>query len=38
MLIELWFSGGSAGLVFGYLFVWIGTTAVFTTMAEMASM
>ncbi|KAI4087694.1 MAG: hypothetical protein LQ339_008836 [Xanthoria mediterranea] len=31
-------NGGSAGLVFGYLFVWIGTIAVFTTMAEMASM
>ncbi|KAI4221115.1 MAG: hypothetical protein LQ349_007924 [Xanthoria aureola] len=38
MLNELLFSGGSAGLVFGYLFVWIGTIAVFTTMAEMASM
>ncbi|KAL8835926.1 MAG: hypothetical protein Q9176_006610 [Flavoplaca citrina] len=31
-------NGGSAGLIFGYLFVWIGTIAVFTTMAEMASM
>ena len=31
-------NGGSAGLVYGYLFVWIGTIAVFTTMAEMASM
>ncbi|KAL8868546.1 MAG: hypothetical protein Q9174_004919, partial [Haloplaca sp. 1 TL-2023] len=31
-------NGGSAGLIFGYLFVWIGTLSVFTTMAEMASM
>ena len=31
-------NGGSAGLVYGYLFVWIGTIAVFTTMAELASM
>ena len=31
-------NGGSAGLVYGYLFVWIGTVAVFTTMAELASM
>ena len=31
-------NGGSAGLVYGFLFVWIGTIAVFTTMAELASM
>ena len=31
-------NGGSAGLVYGYLLVWIGTIAVFTTMAELASM
>ncbi|KAL8947412.1 MAG: hypothetical protein Q9222_006301 [Ikaeria aurantiellina] len=31
-------NGGSAGLVYGYLFVWIGTISLFTTMAEMASM
>ncbi|KAL8709200.1 MAG: hypothetical protein Q9220_006080 [cf. Caloplaca sp. 1 TL-2023] len=31
-------SGGSAGLIYGYLFVWLGTIAVFTTMAELASM
>ena len=31
-------SGGSAGLVYGYLFVWLGTMCVFTTMAELASM
>ncbi|KAI4086659.1 MAG: hypothetical protein LQ344_007363 [Seirophora lacunosa] len=31
-------SGGSAGLVYGYLFVWLGTIAVFTTLAELASM
>ncbi|KAL8787245.1 MAG: hypothetical protein Q9195_007855 [Heterodermia aff. obscurata] len=29
--------GGSAGLIYGYLFVWAGTIAVFTTMAELAS-
>ncbi|KAF6232482.1 hypothetical protein HO173_009362 [Letharia columbiana] len=28
-------NGGSAGLVYGYLLVWIGTIAVFTTMAEL---
>lgn len=31
-------NGGSAGLVYGYILVWIGTIAVFTTMAELASM
>ncbi|CAD6586199.1 MAG: hypothetical protein ASARMPRED_002470 [Alectoria sarmentosa] len=31
-------NGGSAGLVYGYLLVWIGTVAIFTTMAELASM
>ncbi|KAK3172805.1 hypothetical protein OEA41_006130 [Lepraria neglecta] len=31
-------NGGSAGLVYGYLLVWIGTIAVYTTMAELASM
>lgn len=31
-------NGGSAGLVYGYLLVWIGTIAVFATMAELASM
>lgn len=31
-------NGGSAGLVYGYLLVWISTVAVFTTMAELASM
>ena len=31
-------NGGSAGLVYGYLLVWIGTIAIFTTMAELASM
>ena len=31
-------SGGSAGLIYGYLFVWLGIMAVFTTMAELASM
>ena len=30
-------NGGSAGLVYGYIFVWVGTISVFTTMAEMAS-
>ena len=31
-------NGGSAGLIYGYLFVWVGTIAIFTTMAELASM
>ncbi|KAL9013793.1 MAG: hypothetical protein Q9173_001537 [Seirophora scorigena] len=31
-------NGGSAGLVYGLLFVWLGTIAVFTTLAELASM
>ncbi|KAL8935475.1 MAG: hypothetical protein Q9216_005403 [Gyalolechia sp. 2 TL-2023] len=31
-------NGGPAGLVYGYLLAWVGTLAVFTTMAELASM
>ncbi|KAL9025497.1 MAG: hypothetical protein Q9196_005692 [Gyalolechia fulgens] len=31
-------NGGPAGLVYGYLLAWIGTLAVFTTMAELVSM
>jgi len=31
-------NGGTAGLVWGYLIVWIGYTLVFATIAEMASM
>ncbi|KAL9003986.1 MAG: hypothetical protein Q9188_003171 [Gyalolechia gomerana] len=31
-------NGGPAGLVYGYLLAWMGTLAVFTTMAELASM
>lgn len=31
-------SGGPAGLVFGYLFVWIGTLSVFSCLSELASM
>lgn len=31
-------SGGPAGAVWGFLFVWIGTACVFTVLAELASM
>lgn len=31
-------NGGPAGLVYGYIVCWIGTLAVFTTMAELVSM
>ncbi|KAL9014068.1 MAG: hypothetical protein Q9173_001277 [Seirophora scorigena] len=31
-------NGGPAGLVYGYLLAWLGTLAVFTTIAELASM
>ncbi|KAL8685422.1 MAG: hypothetical protein Q9218_007772 [Villophora microphyllina] len=31
-------NGGPAGLVYGFLFAWIGTLAVFLTLAEMVSM
>ena len=31
-------SGGPAGVVYGYLFVWLGTLAVFATLAEASSM
>lgn len=32
------FSGGPAGLVYGFLFVWAGTLATFISLAELASM
>lgn len=31
-------SGGPAGVIYSYLFVWAGTFATFTTMGELASM
>ena len=31
-------SGGSAGLIYSYLFSFIGSIAIFTTMGELASM
>ena len=31
-------SGGPAGLVYGFLFVWVGTLAVFVTLSEATSM
>jgi choline transport protein len=31
-------NGGPAGPIYGYIFVWIGTLAIFTTMAELVSM
>lgn len=31
-------NGGTAGLIWGYLIVWVGYLFVFATMAEMASM
>ena len=32
------FSGGPAGVIYGFLFVWVGTLAVYSTLAEAASM
>lgn len=31
-------SGGPAGLLYGFIIVWAGTAAVFTTLSELASM
>jgi hypothetical protein len=31
-------NGGTAGLIWGYLIVWVGYMLVFATIAEMASM
>ncbi|KAI4267972.1 MAG: hypothetical protein L6R38_008013 [Xanthoria sp. 2 TBL-2021] len=31
-------NGGPAGLIYGFLFVWVGTLCVFTTLGELASM
>jgi choline transport protein len=31
-------NGGTAGLIWGYLIVWVGYMLVFATVAEMASM
>ena len=31
-------SGGPAGLIYGYIFVWIGTLSIFLTLAEATSM
>ena len=31
-------SGGPAGLIYGYLLVWMGSLAVFTSLSELASM
>jgi hypothetical protein len=31
-------NGGTAGLIWGYLFVWVGYMLVFASIAEMASM
>ena len=30
-------NGGSAGLLYGYIFVWAGTLSTFTSIAELAS-
>lgn len=32
------YSGGPAGLVYGYILVWIGTASIFATLGELASM
>ena len=31
-------SGGPAGVIYGYLAVWLGTMAVFASLSELASM
>lgn len=35
---DLIYSGGPAGVIYGYFFVWLGTLAVFLTLAEATSM
>jgi hypothetical protein len=32
------YSGGPAGAVYGFLFVWLGTACVFAVLSELASM
>jgi choline transport protein len=31
-------SGGPAGVIYGYLLVWLGTTSVFVVLSELVSM
>ena len=35
---DLAYSGGPAGVIYGYFFVWLGTLAVFLTLSEATSM
>lgn len=38
LIIDEDFSGGPAGLLYGFIIVWAGTAAVFVTLSELASM
>lgn len=38
LVINEAFSGGPAGLLYGFIIVWAGTAAVFTSLSELASM
>ena len=38
LISDVHYSGGPAGLVYGYFLTWIGTLAVFVTLGELASM
>ncbi len=37
-MIDEAFSGGPAGLIYGFIIVWAGTAAVFASLSELASM
>ena len=38
LFLEAYENGGSAGAIYGFIIVWIGTLCVFATMGELASM
>ena len=38
LMINKAFSGGPAGLLYGFIIVWAGTAAVFASLSELASM
>jgi len=37
-MIDKAFSGGPAGLIYGFIIVWAGTAAIFASLSELASM
>lgn len=38
LFLQSFQNGGSAGSIYGFIIVWIGTLSVFATMGELASM